>query len=206
MNKNAISALAAFALVAVTSAASAADIPGVSRPYSAPGAFQAYNWMGPYIGANLGYQWGDVTNNPTEPYGASLGAQIGYNWQSGHLVLGGETDLQLSGADDVLAPWKFSNPWFGTARARVGYASNNMLFYGTAGLAYGSLEVEMSGLQESKTHPGWTIGAGVEVGLTPNWTAKVEYLYFDLVDRSYFIGTSNGLESNLLRLGVNYRF
>lgn len=200
-------ALAGLALVAATSATRAADIPGMSRPYAAPAAvYSAYNWMGPYVGANLGYQWGDVTNNLTQPAGGSLGVQAGYNWQSGQLVIGGEADLQISNADDVLAPWKFSNPWFSTARARVGYAWNNVLFYGTGGLVFGGLELDSAGLTQSRTRYGWTIGAGAEVGLTPNWTAKVEYLYFDLVDRDYFIGTSNGLESSLLRMGVNYKF
>ena len=54
-------------------------------------------------------------------------------------------------------------------------------------------------LSQSQTHYGWTLGAGAEVGLTPNWTAKVEYLYFDLANRTYFTGTSHGLESSLLR-------
>jgi outer membrane immunogenic protein len=207
MNKKAILAATALALLAATSATHAADIPGMSRPYSAPAAaYSAYNWAGFYIGANAGYQWGEITKNPTEPSGGAFGLQLGHNWQNGQFVFGGETDLQLSNADDVIAPWKFSNPWFGTVRARAGYAANNFLFYATAGLAYGSLELESGGLSESRTHYGWTVGLGAEVGLTPNWTAKVEYLYFDLADRSYFIGTSNGLESGLFRLGVNYRF
>ncbi len=205
MNRNANLA-AAIALLATAGAASAADIPGVSRPYTAPAAYSAYNWMGFYAGLNLGYQSGEMTNNPTEPSGGVLGVQAGYNWQSGQFVFGGETDLQLSGADDVLAPWKFSNPWFGTLRARLGYAANNILVYGTGGLAYGGIELQSAGLTQDKTHYGWTLGVGAEVGLTPNWTAKVEYLYIDLTDRPYFIGTSNGLESNFLRLGVNYRF
>jgi outer membrane immunogenic protein len=46
----------------------------------------------------------------------------------------------------------------------------------------------------------------MEVGLTPNWTARIEYLYFDLNDKTFFTGTSNGLESNVLRAGANYRF
>lgn len=196
---------AAWGLTAATSAATAADIPGVSRPYAAPVAY-AYSWMGPYVGANVGYSWGAITNNSAEPSGAELGAQLGYNWQTGSLVIGGETDLQFSDADDVLAPWKFSNPWFGTARGRLGFAANNILVYGTAGLAYGGINVESGGLSESKTHFGWALGAGMEVGLTQNWSAKAEYIYFDLADRTRLIGTSNGFESNLLRLGVNYRF
>jgi outer membrane immunogenic protein len=206
MSKNAI-AIAGLAMLAATSATRAADIPGMAPSYAAPPAvYRSYNWMGPYIGANLGYQWGDVTNNPTEPAGGALGLQAGYNWQSGQLVIGGETDLQISNVDDVIAPWKFSNPWFGTTRARVGYAMNNVLVYGTGGFAYGSLDLDSAGLSQTRTHYGWTLGLGAEVGLTPNWTAKVEYLYVDLADRGYFVGTSNGLESSLLRVGVNYKF
>ena len=45
----------------------------------------------------------------------------------------------------------------------------------------------------SQTHLGWTIGGGVEVGLTPNWSAKAEYLYVRLDDRSYVLtGVNNG--------------
>ena len=187
----------------------AADIQrGYQRPYAAPPpAYAAYSWMGPYLGANLGYQWGTTTHNPTEPSGITGGLQAGYNWQFGQFVLGGEADIQLSAADDVFAPWKFSNPWFGTVRGRAGFAMNNVLFYGTAGLAYGGLRGENAGLSESQTHVGWTVGAGVEVGLTPQWSAKVEYLYVDFADRDYTVtGTSNGMENNLLRFGVNYRF
>lgn len=206
MRTNAM-AVASVALLAGASAARAADIPGMAPAYApAPAVYAAYNWMGPYVGANVGLQWGDITNNPTEPSGAAVGVQAGYNWQSGHLVIGGETDIQWSNSDDVIAPWKFSNPWFGTARGRVGYAWNNVLLYGTGGFAYGGIELDFSGLSQDRTHYGWTLGAGAEVGLTPNWTAKVEYLYFDLTDRSYFIGTSNGFESGLVRVGVNYKF
>ena len=73
------------------------------------------------------------------PSGFAGGVQAGYNWQSGPWVFGIEGDLQASGADDTFAPWKFSNPWFGTVRGRVGYAFNNVLFYGTGGLAFGEL-------------------------------------------------------------------
>ena len=60
--------------------------------------------------------------------------------QFGQFVFGAETDLQVSGADDTFASWKFSNPWFGTLRGRAGVAMNNVMFYGTLGLAYGTLE------------------------------------------------------------------
>ena len=79
--------------------------------------------------------------------------------------------------------------------------------YGTAGLAYGNLTANLAGLEESKTLVGWTGGLGMEVGFTPNWTAKVEYLYMDLGSRSFSVtGTENGLQSSYLRFGVNYHF
>jgi outer membrane immunogenic protein len=141
------------------------------------------------------------------PSGLEGGLQAGYNWQSGQFVFGGETDIQVSGTDDTFAPWKFANPWFGTLRGRAGYAMNNILFYGTFGLAYGQLKGTFLGLDESKTHTGWAGGLGMEVGITPNWSAKIEYLYMDLSNRAYSItGTSNGFETNMVRFGINYHF
>jgi outer membrane immunogenic protein len=203
--KKTIFAAAAAVTVAATSAV-AADLPR-SQPYYSSPAPAGYNWIGPYVGANVGYQWGRTTNSATRPNGIEGGLQAGYNWQSGAFVFGGETDLQISGADDTFAPFKFSNPWFGTLRGRAGYALNNVLFYGTFGLAYGGIKGETGGLAESKTHIGWAAGAGMEVGFTPNWSAKIEYLYIDLADRAYSVtGVNNGMESNVLRVGVNYRF
>jgi outer membrane immunogenic protein len=203
----AIYAAATVAMALAAGAAAAADLPrGVMAPYAAPAAL-GYNWTGPYVGVNLGYQWGSTTNNPTKPSGIEGGVQAGYNWQSGQFVYGAETDIQLSGADDTFAPWKFSNPWFGTLRGRAGVALNNILFYGTVGLAYGGVRGEIAGLSESKTQIGWTAGGGMEVGLTPNWSARAEYLYVDLSDRAYSVtGAKNGVESSMLRFGVNYRF
>jgi len=186
--------------------ASAADLPRGTAPYYPPPA-SFYNWNGFYAGLNLGYEWGKVTNSSIDPSGVAGGGQIGYNWQIGQFVFGAETDIQISGADDTFAPYKFSNPWFGTLRGRAGFAINNVLLYGTLGLAYGDLKAEFAGLDESKTLFGWTGGLGIEVGFTPNWSAKVEYLYMDLGSRSYTLtGVDNGLQSSYLRLGVNYHF
>jgi outer membrane immunogenic protein len=200
--------LASIGVAAISSAAVAADFPGNGpQPYYTAPASAYYNWAGWYAGANIGYQWGKVTGTGTNPSGIEGGIQGGYNWQNGQFVFGGETDLQVSGADDTFAPFKFSNPWFGTLRARAGLAMNNILFYGTAGLAYGGVKGETGGLSESKTHVGWTAGLGVEVGLAPQWSAKIEYLYADLASRAYSItGTTDGLETSVLRVGVNYHF
>jgi len=200
----------AAALIAAgwTVSAQAADMSYGSRaPYTVNQPLNAYSWAGPYLGGNIGYAWGSVDNAFPKPSGVEGGVQVGYNWQSGPLVFGVEGDLQATGADDTFAPWKFSNPWFGTVRGRVGYAFSNILFYGTGGLGFGELRGETFGLSESHTTAGWTAGVGAEFGLAPNWSAKVEYLYVDLSDTRFTItGVSNGYQFGVLRAGVNYHF
>jgi outer membrane immunogenic protein len=193
------------AAITTAGAASAADIPRL--PYATPYMVTVHSWSGPYLGGQLGYQWGNVTNSPARPSGIAGGVRGGYNWQTGSLVFGAEADLNISAAQDRFANWKFSNPWFGTVRGRVGYTFSNVLVYGTLGLAVGGGRVELGGASESRTHTGWTAGAGMEVALTNAWSARVEYLYVDLSDRPYgLIGNNHGFESSLFRIGVNYRF
>ncbi len=188
-----------------TTSSAAADLN--YRPYTVNQPLNAYSWAGPYLGGNLGYAWGSVDNNPSKPSGFAGGVQAGYNWQNGPWVFGVEGDIQASAAEETFAPWKFSNPWFGTLRGRIGLAANNFLFYGTGGLAYGAIEVQNYGLSETSTHLGWTVGVGAEIGLTQAWSAKLEYLYISYSGSNYSItGTNDGLDTNLVRLGVNYRF
>jgi outer membrane immunogenic protein len=197
----------ALALIAAgwTMSARAADLYG--SPYTVNQPLNAYSWAGPYLGANLGYAWGSVANNPSKPSGFVGGVQAGYNWQNGAFVFGLEGDIQATGAEETFAPWKFSNPWFGTVRGRIGYAFSNILFYGTGGLAFGELRGETFGLSESHTNAGWTAGVGAEFGFAPNWSAKIEYLYVDLSDSRFTItGVSNGSQFGVLRAGVNYHF
>lgn len=200
-------AVIVFAMIAGPVAALAADIQRGSAPYYPPSPpLMAYSWMGPYIGVNLGYQWGLATNSGANPGGFAGGIEGGYNWQYGQFVYGVESDLQLSGANDTFAGWKFSNPWFGTLRGRAGVAMNNVLLYATLGLAYGSGTIDIGAQSETNTHFGWAGGAGMEVGLTPNWSAKAEYIFVDLSDRRYVLFGNTGFESSILRFGVNYRF
>ena len=150
-----------------------------------------------------------VSNSPANPSGITGGVQAGYNVQYGQFVFGGETDLQVTDADDRFAPWKFSNPWFGTLRARAGVAMNSVMLYGTIGLAYGSLKIQnaLTSVSESHTSAGWAGGAGIEVALMGNWTARTEYLYVDLGSSAFVLdGNNHGIQSNVLRFGINYRF
>ena len=190
--------------------ASAADL-GPQPYYSAPApsAPRIFNWAGPYAGLNIGYEWGSVSNATQEPSGFAGGVQGGYNWQSGQFVYGLEGDIGISAADDTFAPYKFANPWFGTVRGRLGYAFGNILPFVTGGLAFGDLvaTATATNVDETKTEVGWTLGVGAEYGFNANWSAKVEYLYIDLGNRTFSTtGVDNGLSASLLRLGLNYHF
>jgi len=199
---------ASVAAICLSAGASlAADLPRGPTPYYSTPLSNVYNWTGLYAGLNFGYEWGKVTNTGGSPSGIMGGGQLGYNWQNGQFVFGGETDIQLSGATDTFAPYQFSNPWFGTLRGRAGIAFNNVLLYGTFGLAYGDLKGQFFGLDETKTEFGWAGGLGAEYGFAPNWSAKVEYLYMDLGSRAFSItGADNGFQANLVRIGLNYHF
>lgn len=203
MKKIAVPAFVAAAMF-LAAPAVAADM---NRGY-APAPYSAFSWAGLYAGANIGGQFGSVTNSGVDPTGFMGGLQVGYNWQTGQFVYGIEGDIQFSGADDTNGGRKFSNPWFGTVRGRIGYAWNtNLLLYATGGLAYGEGKLETLGTSESHSHFGWTVGVGGEWALARNWSVKAEYLFINLTDERYTLtGLNHEFETNLLRFGFNYRF
>jgi outer membrane immunogenic protein len=88
------------------------------------------------------------------------------------------------------------------ARARRG-ALDNILFYGTLGLAYGRGQVAAAGVTQNDLRTGVAAGSGREVGLAYNWSAKAAYLYIDLGSDTYRpVVTSNGLINSVARRGV----
>ena len=135
-------------------------------------------------------------------------------------------------------------------RGRLGYLwTPTFLMYGTGGLAYGGVKASTTIAQTnndcvlffplcitpatgtsgsiSKTQVGWTAGGGLEWLFQQRWSAKVEYLYYDLghvtfSDGQLVTGTvlplaaggpavvaSNStakFTGNIVRFGVNYHF
>lgn len=184
---------------------------------------------------------GDVTPN-VSPKGVIGGLQIGYNWMlSPATVVGVVADIQASGVKASgtntvdppggAVPSTQSNSvqtdWFGTVRGKLGWAQNNWLLYATGGLAYG--HVKTSGTSSfvtvpvltytgsnSSTKVGWALGAGVDYGITRNWSVGLEYLYVDLGRVSYTetpnffpassITISNRAAMHIARLTANYKF
>ncbi|MGB3867030.1 MAG: outer membrane protein [Xanthobacteraceae bacterium] len=212
----------ALAAIGMALPASAADL--AARPYTkapVPVPAQIYNWTGFYIGGFGGYGWtGDVTSGAggLDMTGGFGGGTIGYNWQNNNVVFGIEVDA--AGADISASAGVPGVLWaksqinaFGTVRGRLGVTpSPSSLLYVTGGYAWANnkLSVDLGGLtaSDSRTHSGWTVGAGLEYMFAPNWSAKVEYLYADLDGQDYFNGTlSSGRTSlNSVKAGINYHF
>src|SRR4051812_8054093 len=94
----------AIALLGILSlaltAANAADLPrrGVAMPTKAQAYAPVYNWTGLYLGLSGGGTWGHSSwSNPStgdfNVSGGLVGGTVGYNWQTGNIVLGAEADL-----------------------------------------------------------------------------------------------------------------
>jgi outer membrane immunogenic protein len=203
MNRNLLAGVALAALIAGPAAAADLSYPAPAQTAYIPAP--VFTWTGFYIGVNAGYGWGTADWSP-DTDGFAGGIQAGYNWQgAGPLVLGVEADLQYSGiSSDV-----YEQDYFGTVRARVGFAFDQFLLYGTGGLAYGKSTYELAGLSNDKTSTGWAFGAGGEYAVSPNITLRAEYMYLDLGSETYQTVAGPleiGSTTNLLRAGVNYKF
>ena len=214
----------------------AADLPQPGPPPPrapatyVPAPVPVFSWTGIYIGVNGGYAFGD--SNWSDPIlgstgnfstdGFLIGGTIGGNYQWGQFVLGIEADGDWANlnctTNSVAGGCAFAgcttqSDWLATVRGRAGYAFDRFLVYGTGGAAFGNLEAAAGVLPfSSSTQTGWTAGGGVEFAFTPNWTAKVEYLYVDLGNQSCPFASCAGtattvsLTENIVRAGINYKF
>jgi outer membrane immunogenic protein len=201
-------------LASIAGAASAADISAPAPAYAkAPAVSPVNNWSGFYIGAMGGYA-AEATSDSSAIKGGFAGGTVGYNWQSGMFVAGIEADgawaniRNTASIPGITATAKIDA--LATVRGRVGAAFNQILLYGTGGVALADTKVSVTAmgvtLSESKTQAGWTAGAGVEWMFIPRWSLKAEYLYrrFDNVT---FFGFSTGrIAVNSGQVGVNFHF
>ena len=191
-------------------------------------------WEGFYAGLNAGGLWqstsASITLNNT---GGGLngagsgfvgGAQAGYNYLLGPVLLGAEVDFQGStlssgingsaGASTISAT--STMPWFSTWRVRAGYPVGSVMPYVTGGAVYGNQRLQGSdsanGGYFSASNNFWTyaVGAGMEGRLSDQWSAKLEYLYMGTPDTPLSAPATTGINEraigNLLRVGLNYHF
>ena len=135
----------------------------------------------------------------------------------------GGTSILLSGTTG-LASYAEQVEMFGTLRGRIGYAPGNWLFYVTGGFAWSYDQFtrsQIAGVAGAATpgsvdnlfmvpRVGGVAGAGVEVALTSNWAARLEYLYTDYGSRSVsFPASAQRSNSDLImqsmRAGLDYQ-
>jgi outer membrane immunogenic protein len=205
------------AIASLTGAAGAADLPVMVPPAQpAPPTYLPFTWTGAYAGANAGYGW--TTTGGIDPTGGFGGGQIGYNFQTGSLVLGIEGDI--AGADisqtvtvqGVPFTTAFTADTLASLRARAGLAHNSWLFYGTvgAGWAHEKFSGTIAGTPFSGNQwlPGWTVGTGVEWAFAPNWSTKLEYQHYNLGTAPNPFGTvpTGKVDIDTLKIGINYLF
>jgi outer membrane immunogenic protein len=232
-------AIAAAGLPLSTLSAFAADMlvqpraPAVERPL----------WTGFYIGLHGGGGWGRsrlqdpnfaLTYLPVfiNSSGWLVGGQLGANWQFGNVVVGGELDASgslINGRTDpdpnfFLSGFSAGFRALATGTGRVGYAAGQFLGYAKAGLAWANIDLQ-SGLGVTPPQPpidvnhqrtGLTAGAGLEMALVGNLSARLEYdfIYFGPASISLG-GQSFGAQPDLsnvshqlhlMTVGLNWRF
>jgi outer membrane immunogenic protein len=233
MTKNIILGAVA-ALVLGPTAALAADLP----VKAAPVPVAIYDWTGFYIGVAGGGSLGTSDHidratrfSDTLGYnvkGGLAGGTLGYNWQVSSFVVGFEGDVSWVGeygshpdiglvGDPAFTSFT-KETWMATARARFGYAVNNLLFYGTGGYAAAGVEAGVKDTatgallaSTTSTRSGWTAGGGLEWGFAPNWSAKFEMLYMKFNSTPFNTVRAEGprtvpLDDTIARAGINYRF
>ena len=208
----------------------------------------SYDWSGFYIGGLVGTFDGgmdadnftiDDTGVELDPLlnldliGAANGITAGFNQQYGQFVLGLEADYSWLNADavddrsgDRLAIIVATDVHkLATLRGRAGFAHNNILFFGSAGVATAETVGKLSDIYGSGTYSysdpqtfnGWVAGGGVEVGMSARVSLKAEALYHALGTRTYSFAanpatpfeqiTAEGVLSGwTVRAGMNFHF
>jgi outer membrane immunogenic protein len=220
--------LGTVALVALAAHAAAADLAARPYTKAAPMIAAVYDWSGFYIGINGGWGSSHkcytntaiagvavlpVAEGCHDSTGGTVGGQLGYRWQSGNWVFGLEAQgnwADFSGSNPSLAAIGVSNRTridaFGLFTGQIGYAWNNALLYVKGGAAvtddkYEGLVAGTGTVIDRTTETRWggTVGAGVEYGFAPSWTAAIEYDHL-------FMGTKdNTFTSVFLVPGLNTR-
>jgi opacity protein-like surface antigen len=229
--------LAAFLIGIAGLPAAAADLAPKAQAAPAPAGTWTGFYLGTYVGAGIAdnYWLGASPPLATAPTqqptlhvpgsGALIGTQVGYNYQTGPLVLGVEGDIGTGFQNATvrcMTKWdptcSTDTDFLGTLAARVGYAFDNVLLYGKAGaaLTHQNYAVRASKLggefTASQTRSGWTVGGGVELALTPQFSAKAEYAYLDFGDSdltltkgTQTLATETSASAQIVKLGLNYR-
>ena len=215
-----------------TSIALAATLAMMALPLAAQAQTNS-QWEGFYAGLNVGGLWSStsasiVENNSGGGFngngsGFVGGAQGGYNYLLGPVLLGGEFDFQgstMTGGVTGGAGPSFINatqtmPWFATFRVRAGYPVGPVMPYVTGGAVWGQqrlsgFDSQFGSFDNSSNFWTYTFGGGVEGKLSERWSAKLEYLWIGTPSTPLSTPATTSISErsigNLVRVGFNYRF
>jgi outer membrane immunogenic protein len=200
----------------------AADMTVVEPPVETPITEVAgvYDWGGFYVGVNTGYSRTDTSFTAgglaadADLDGWALGAYAGYNVFNNGWVYGIEADVKRDFNEERFdaggSTFEAKTTWGGSVRARLGYAIDRTLIYGTGGYAFTNAKLDniTTGVGEKETFHGWTIGAGVEHAFTDTVAGRVEYRYSDYNKSDVFgvAGSDGDIDSHSIMLGVSMKF
>jgi outer membrane immunogenic protein len=183
-----------------------------------------HDWQGFYIGgaADLSKSGVDISgvgnsgDLDIESKKESIGgtAIAGYNFTSGPWVFGAEGTLGMVGLKETKAITGLGNvtaeaDWIATMGLRGGYAFDNLLLFGTAGIAFADLQASSSlGGKFDKKVPGAVVGIGAEYAFSDNWSARAELLGYAFRGKATLNGSKRDLDlgHGVARLGVTYKF
>jgi outer membrane immunogenic protein len=202
-----------------------------------------FSWNGCYIGGNIGGGWGSETASaPTLAPGISVtgdtsgvigGGQVGCNYQfAPNWLIGiegdgfaadikGDTTATILG---ITGTAHVQTDWIASVTGRLGWAVDRWLIYAKGGAAWAGdkysadVPIFVEHIEANETRGGWTVGGGVEWAFSQNWSAKVEYDFYDFGTRGVtFTGTIFGVPEvvpginvkqtiSTAKFGINYRF
>ena len=201
--------LAASTFPTVTKAADL--LTSAPQELEAPDPITTTDWGGFYLGGYGGYKWvSPISGNLPDTDGLTAGAYAGFNWQgSENWVSGVETTIGFGDVNGSANGNTLDEDWNASLRGRWGYAYEQSLFYGFAGLALSDTELTTAAGSDSELFTGWNLGAGYETKLQDNVTARIEYGFSDYSDETLSPGgapTTINLEDQEVRLGIGINF
>lgn len=204
-----VSALLAGAATAATAADLVEPVP--AAPEATVEEAVVYGWDGAYLGKYGGATWlrGRLDGGDRDTDTAfTLGGFAGWNKQlDNNIVLGIEGDFGYDWNGKKFDGVEAGTDWNGSARARVGYAWDNMLIYGAGGWTAANAYVDPAGSNNSKEKVlnGYTLGAGVDYKFTDNIFARAEYRFNDFGTENIG-GTKVDFQQHKTLLGVGFKF
>ena len=211
-------ALCGLAILLGSAAANAADINtgtgvGGVEPSFDPVASSSV-WTGAYAGIHGDLKWRKVgvmgSDDIDLNHSPAFGGYIGYNQELYGPVVGGlEVMGGYSGQSASKGGYTAEQSWEASLRARMGYALEQNLFYGLAGLNTSRVTVSNGGSSDTNWMTGWTVGAGIERQLTENITGRIEYDYSRYGKTEFQTAGPNrdvDLTDHGIKLGVGLKF